>query len=310
MKSRVLTTIDPAGVDISEFIKPIPVDEDKLNAEIKHLLNPFIRWEKADTLLEGGMAVCRLASETAKFNKEKIKFVAGSGMFNRDIESAVIGMRVGESKTIELADSEVEIALLEATNRIVPELTDDVAGILGIDGVSSMEELRERLIGLQREAAYEQLKFEPYWKVKEAVLSSSEFVIAKEDWQEIVDERLNFLRVLSELEGFNLETATPEDFEGRIPVKSYHELVAMEQLDAWDILGMYLLGLKYAEDDGFRPTDEGYEEMIAEYCRTWQTKDEDARRINTRRMFEISEYVTHAGDLFFKIIKEKMLDKA
>ena len=307
MKSRVLTTIDPADVDIAAFIKPIPVDEDKLNAEILHILKPFIRWEKADTLLEGGMAVCRLASEIKKFNKEKIKFIAGSGMFNRVIESAVICMNVGESKTVALENCEVAVTLLEATNRIVPELTDDVAKILGVEGVSSAEELRRRLIRQQREAAIKDLLFEPYDHIRDAIIGASEFVIAREDWQEIVDERLGFLRTIAELEGMDIENAAPEQFEGRIPVKSYHELVAMEQRDAWETLYMELLGIKYAEEDGFRPTDSTYEEMIAEYCKAWRYSDEDARRINTKRMHEISEYASHASEKFYSIIKEKML---
>lgn len=116
-----------------------------------------------------------------------------------------------------------------------------------------------------------------------------------------------FNTTVAELEGMDIENAAPEQFEGRIPVKSYHELVAMEQRDAWETLYMELLGIKYAEEDGFRPTDSAYEEMIAGYCKAWRYSDEEARRINSKRMHEISEYASHASEKFYGIIKEKML---
>ena len=310
MKSRVLTTINPASVDISEFVRPIPVDEKRLAAEIRRIINPYIRWEKADTLLEGGIAVCRLVSDIARFHQEQVKFVAGSGMFNPKIEGAVIGLGVGESVTASVVDGEVTVTLLEATNRIVPALTDEIAKNADIEGVETAAELRAHLIRKQKEEAIEKRIFDPYYKIKQTVINASEFVIAPVDWHLIVDERLRFLRGLAQLEGFDLENATPEQLTGRMPVRSYHELVCLEQKEAWETLCTYLLGRKYAEEDGYAPGEADFDAMIADYCSAWNMREADARRIHSRTSFDISSYAGHASERYFAIIREKMLKEA
>ena len=152
----------------------------------------------------------------------------------------------------------------------------------------------------QREAAFGQDSFEALKKLTREVISGSEFILYREDWAEAINRELDRCRTLCRQEGMVLEEMTPEQFNGRIPVKSYHELVAMLQYDGWDKLCRYLLGCRYAENDGFRAGEAEYGEFIADYVRSWHVSEENAREANPYDSFLFNEYAGHA----YTVLKE------
>ncbi len=74
--------------------------------------------------------------------------------------------------------------------------------------------------------------YEPLMHIQKTVLEMSEILLRKEDWQRYSTLKLQYLKGLAVFEGFALETMTAKDFEGRIPVKSYEELVLMLQTES------------------------------------------------------------------------------
>ena len=132
------------------------------------------------------------------------------------------------------------------------------------------------------------------------VISGSEFVLDREDWEEPINRELDRCRTLCRQEGMVLEEMTPGQFNGRIPVKSYHELVAMLQYEGWDKLCRYLLGCLYAGSDGFRTGEAEYGKFIADYVRSWHVSEENAREANPYDSFLFNEYAGHA----YTVLKE------
>ena len=98
----------------------------------------------------------------------------------------------------------------------------------------------------------------------------------------------------------NLETMTPEEFEGKMPFSSYHELFASVQNDSWDRLCGYLLGREYAEKDGVGYTMEQYRDDMEEYVKFWHETKENAEKINTYEYSEIMFYVNY----YYNKVKE------
>ncbi len=81
MKSRILKVKDYREVDAGPLLKPFVPDEAALEAELRRLTNPYIRWKPGEAVSAGDQVVCRLSSDCPRYNKEKVRFVAGSGMF-------------------------------------------------------------------------------------------------------------------------------------------------------------------------------------------------------------------------------------
>ena len=120
----------------------------------------------------------------------------------------------------------------------------------------------------------------------------------------MVNRELDRSRSLCRQEGMILEEMTPSQLRGSIPVKSYHELVAMLQYDGWDSLCRYLLGCWYAQTDGFQAGEADYEAFIADYAKTWHVSVENAREANPYETFIFNEYAGHAYTVLKKYIRE------
>ncbi len=304
MESKVLQAKDYRTVDLKEWIKPFVLDEETLEREFRRLTNPYIRWEPGDQAASGDLITCRLVSDCPRFHKDSVRFAVGSGMFHPGLEKLSVGMSVGETREMDLPEGRVALTVLEVTRKVVPEPTDDMAAKLGLEGVSDLASYRAYLAGQQKEKYLEKALYEPMQHLAEVMLAESEFVLSKEDWAAVVQRKLERCRVLCRQEGLVLEEMTPEQFNGRIPVKSYYECVALLQDDAWNTLRMHLLGQYYARTDGFTVGEEAYEMYIADYVTFWHTTDEEAREVDPYDSFVFNEYANHGYSVLREYVKQ------
>ncbi len=309
MRSRVLTLKDPRTVDLSGCLKPFALDRERLERELRRSTNPYIRWEKGTTVSAGDLVVCRLEGECPRFQKERVKFTVGSGMFHRELEALSIGMTVGETRETDLPEGRVALTVTEVTNKIVPEISDELVEKMGLEGIHTVAEYTAYLTDRQKEEQFRNVSYEPIRYLTDQVIDGSEFVVYEEDWQKVIDLRLARTRALCRQENMVLEEMTPEQFEGRIPVKSYHELVALEQRMAWENLYMNLLGRCFAQETGFRPDEAGYKEYLREYVTSWGGSVERAREVETYEAYVFFSYTALARDTCTDIVKKKFLEE-
>lgn len=307
MKSRILSRKDYRDVVLN--LPAFVPDQEGLERELGRLANPYIRWEDGGTAAEGDMAVCRLESECTKFRKEKVKFMAGSGMFHRELERLAVGMNEGDVRETDLPEGRVKMTLLSVKKRIVPELEDAMTEKLELPDVHTLAEYREYLLRLQREKALDEIAYDQLSYMKREVLGGSEFVLEKSEWKQAVGRELARCRAIALQDGLVLEEMTAEDFKGRIPVKSYHELVAMLQDSSWDDLCLYLLGCAYAQENGFSVGETEYEAHIADYSRMWRISEEQARAAESYEFYLFSSYSGYAYTVWRTYLREQY-DKA
>lgn len=305
MKSRVLTLKDPKSVDYSPYLKPFVLNQERLRCERNRIANPYIRWEEGTTIFPGDMAVCRMESDCPRFNKESVRFVAGSGLFHRELEALVVGMTVGETRQIDLPEGRVALTLTQATNKIVPKISDEMVEKLGVEGVRTVADYDAYLITQQKEETFRERVYEPLNYLIHQVIDHSEFVLYQVDWQYVVDLRLEWNRVLTRREGLTLETMTAKEFEGRIPVKCYDELVALEQREAWNNLCMHLLGRYFAREQGFQPDQAGYAASLQNYMNNWGVSEEEAREIESYEFYSFFAYSNLAYRTFYDMVKQE-----
>ncbi len=305
MESRVLYVKDYHSIPLER--KPYVPDEKELQREIQRLANPYICWADGDMAATGDMVICRLHSDCPQFQREKVKFIVGSGMFHSGLESHVAGMRLGESRSVALSEAQVEITVISIKNRQVPNVDDKMVAELGLDGVQTVADYENYLQCQQREAYLEETVSNLSYTLIRAVIDGSEFVIRKEDWRAVAELELNRCRAVAGQDGMVLEEMTPEQFEGRIPVKTYDGLVALVQNEAWDMLCGYLLGCYYAESDGFEVNAETYETFIRDCCEQQKTSEEDVRRIYSYELYRLNEYRGHFYDMLAQYIRASCL---
>lgn len=304
MKSRVLTLKDPKTVDFSSYLPPFVLDQEQLDRQRDRIANPYIQWEEGTTISAGDMAVCRLVSDYPQFNRESVRFVAGSGLFHRELEALAMGMSVGETRQIDLPEGRVALTLTQATNKVVPEINDEMVEKLELEGVHTVADYTAYLIRQQKEETFQKRVYEPLNYLIHQVIDNSEFVLYQADWQHVVDLRLEWNRILTRREGLTLETMTEKDFEGRMPVKCYDELVALEQREAWNNLCMHLMGRWFAREKGFQPDQAGYAASLQNYRNSWGISEEEARELEPYESYAFFAYSNLAYRTFYDVVKQ------
>ena len=296
MSSKVLSVLDYHDVPLD--VPSFSPDEAALEHALERLANAHAAWREGEVVSSGDMVVCDLASSVERFQRDGVRFVAGSGMFDLRIESALLGCRVGEKIEVPLPEGSVFVTLRSVTNRVVPTPSDEMVRDLGIDGVDNLEGYRRHLLDAQRAEHLGSVRFEIVQALERAVVAGSEFSLDEEDWRRAVRLELDHCAALARQEGMDIKTMTPEQFAGRIPVRSYEELVAMTEESSWDSLRRFVLGRYYAGQDGFTVREGDYLDHLAEYARAWHLTEAQARDAQPWELYCFTAYCNHAYDLW------------
>lgn len=109
MQSKLVAAKDyhEVALDIPAFVP----DQAALQKELDRLRNPYVTWEPGGAVAAGDMVRCSLHSALPRFQKDGIRFVAGSGMYNPTLEALAIGMQAGETRTATLPEGEVALTV-------------------------------------------------------------------------------------------------------------------------------------------------------------------------------------------------------
>lgn len=296
MQSKVLSMFPFEQVDLTPFKRHPAIDEAKLQKELDRAVYPYITWETGEEAAPGDVVTCRMESAEPRFQRASAKITVGAGLLDKTEEQKLAGARAGTVQTLCCRGSEVTLTVLDIQKRCVPPLEDRMVAVLGIDGVTTVEQYRAYLVNQALDEQFTHDSYEVIQAVLHEVRARSEVLIDEADWQQCVAWDLNRLAVLSALDGMDLKTMTAEDFEGRIPVKSYYELVAMLQQDAWQNTWQLLMGRKLAESDGFTVTREGYEAFLKDAAEAWHHTADDYRPVYPYEYYEAIQYRIHYYD--------------
>lgn len=309
MKSKVLTMFPYQQMDITHFRRSPEIDQAALQKELDRAVYPYITWSEGDTAAPGDVVTCRLVSSNARYNRPQVSLTVGAGLLDKEAESHLAGQKVGAELALVCRGSEVTATILSVKNRHVPAISDKMVAALGIEGVRTVAEYRTYLT---KNALDELFLNEGYGAVQhviKTVLERSEILVSEADWKQAVQWELGRLSVISEMQGLELKKMTEADFVGRIPVKSYYELVAMLQEDAWSNTQLALLGQKLAEEDGFAVTREGYETFLADTAASWSSTVEAYRPAYPFAYYEMLQYCNHYRSVVSGYIRNHIFEE-
>lgn len=142
IKSRATEIYDYHQVDISRFLTGFVPDERQLDKDMNRWLRRYGKNVSVEQVEVGDTAVLRCHSSLPRFEKPSIMVPVGKGLFDRELETQLAGMTVGETRTLSKGDIPVEVTLLSASRVQLPALTDDAIEALGVEEIQSVKELR------------------------------------------------------------------------------------------------------------------------------------------------------------------------
>lgn len=308
LKSRLIKEFDFREADVSGEDFTYEIDKEFIEKEILRIRKKNKVLHEVEEVKKGDIVVCSLKSINPKFNKENVSISAGLGLFKKEIELALIAMKKGESRAIDADNESVIIDVINVKRSVMPELTDEMVQnekIDNITNVKSLMEYLEKLYKAEKNKAIDNNSYKLIENVINQVISKSKFDINEEDIQYLSELEIHKARVFCELEGLTLEKMTPEDFNGKIPVKSYDEFLKMVNGLSKHQITVLLLGLKNAEKDGYKVSQEEYDKDTADFCKMYHMKPEDAYRAMPFEYYETGHYTGHYRNIIREYYRER-----
>jgi trigger factor len=160
-------------------------------------------------------------------NPEPFAFVLGQGRLPKTVEEALVGLEVGQSKSVRAPlpeglndaskagkEAEYTIQLITLSERIFPELDDAFAQSLNFD-VKTVAELREKLNKQLHEAAERDQKKDVQAAALDVLCEKNEFLVP----QPLIDDEIRELLVR-----YNILDPNKQDIS-RVPVDQYRPLL-------------------------------------------------------------------------------------
>lgn len=100
MRSKVTKLYDYTRVEIPEELRRWRMTEEALEAHLTALGRSHALEKDAEEVRAGDSVVCRGESAVGRWNKPVLLFYPGSGLCEKVIEDALVGLKPGESRTI------------------------------------------------------------------------------------------------------------------------------------------------------------------------------------------------------------------
>lgn len=181
LKSKITQNCGFDSIDISPFAIPLKADEQRYRQDLKKFCRKFAKKIQADDVAEDDMVSICCQSENPRFQKERIVVRSGLGLYSKELEEAIVGMKVGESRNINVQGSDVCVTVLSSERQLVPPLTDSLAAHSGIEGIKNAEDAREYCRFKQYDDVLEECFDEAYSFFSKELLGRCRFSFDEEE---------------------------------------------------------------------------------------------------------------------------------
>jgi thioredoxin reductase (NADPH) len=172
----------------------------------------------------------RCVSELPRYNKPKVTASLGRGLYNKDLELALVGHAVGETVHVAVGEKDVEATVLRIRRKQVPEPTDEmVAELAAKDNqnqpITTVAAYEDFMVDMGVSTAEANVLY----YVMEQILEDC--AIDEYDEGDVAQlgrlERVAFRQIFLEQEGVDLETQPAEWFQETWHCDSYDGFIAM-----------------------------------------------------------------------------------
>ena len=302
LKSRAEEIYDFRQVDITPFLKGFVADEAQYRKDLERVLKRFGRKVEADAVSEGDTVTLSCVSELPRYNKRHMPVPVGKGLLNKGLEIAMVGMTAGETRSFEVEGQNVRVTVEKIIHTVLPELTDENVASFGMEGVSTVADLRKYCIGRQVEAFVLEdenpdMASAYVWQETakhSRVIRDPEEVAAAERKAEKKLAELQSLSEQSSEEAPDGADESEEEAEGSIDPEMIRNMFVSE-------VDLAAIGQKMMEQDGVCVTRDDYDAYIGKLCEAYPDKTrseiEEAHTLLDYTMTECSNYLAHAIDV-------------
>lgn len=139
-----LPSIEELAKSVRKIKVKVPSKKTALDRELLYMRVQGATYSDVDEVGDNDLVVIEIFGESDRYNKDQVEITVGLKLYNADIEKALLGMKIGESKTIITEEEEVLFTVKSIRRKVYSELTLDK--IRGEDpSINSIDEYEDRI---------------------------------------------------------------------------------------------------------------------------------------------------------------------
>ncbi len=280
MKSRVTNLYDYHQYRPPEELRRWRVPDNQIDDRLDLLSRNHSLQADVDSVQEKDSVACRGESTVPRWNQPVLFFYPGYGLC--EVEDALLGMKVGESKTVSTTEGEITLTVLRILRRVNHPVDDALVQLESIEGVQTLEDYRRWYRETTEDKNREEQPIRMAYGLQNAIEENSACDIDPEEESRCVREYAN--QFYDAMTATGQDLTIPEDgvtflTEEQAREKVYQQFLPMyrryvicraimEEIGHMDYETAFQVGLKEAaESHGNQPED-----LLAQ-GRTWNIEE-------------------------------------
>lgn len=297
IKTQVLTLADYRDIDLRPYAAPFSMNEEELEKEVTKYLSRYGTMEQGKTVAEGDIVSLRLQGSSPRFNKDTVQVRVGKGLLSHELEEKLIGLTLGQTAELTADGNEVQVTVLDIRRRLLAPLEDAVVASWGLEGIATVEALRQHIVNSARNQYAEDMGESLALFLSDEVCRLSTFVLDEEELEIARKEGHDMAVDMLRSGGVDPDTATDEEIQQATGGRTREEHFAFVEGISMDGVKSTAVGALLMEQEHAPiPTEAEYEEAVTLCAEGMGKSREEARNIVTLPRF----FRQQAGNFFFE----------
>lgn len=181
MKSTITKLYDRSQYQPGDQLRRWRVSQQQIQAKLDKLCADHAGEMDVEIVCAGDSVACRGESQSPLWNRPLLLFYPGHGLCDKALEDAILGMTVGESKTVSTAGIRVTLTVTRIVRRVPSPLTDELVRLEKMEGVDTVEAYKTWYRKTTEEANREQALHAVIKDILRTITENSEVSIDPEE---------------------------------------------------------------------------------------------------------------------------------
>lgn len=235
LNSKLIHGCDYHEVDISEFAIPLKADPSRSERDIRNFLKALAKKEEVSEVAMQDMVTLSCSSDNPKFQKDHLTVRIGLGLYSKELETKLIGMTLGEEKTLTVGGDAVRVSVERIVREIIPELTDELAKQSGLPDIRTAEDVRTYCRFKQYDELLEDPADEAFSYLAGYVVKNSAFDLDEKELAMAQDFMLRSMNGHRLLDGKPLSEVTDEEITQAFGISKQDMIDNMNRTGAYTL---------------------------------------------------------------------------
>ena len=216
MKSSINSLVDFKTFDFPHEVK-LSCPDEYIQKQLKHITRGHKETIEVSELQKGDVAVINLESSLERFDRSNLTLAVGSGLFDKELEAALIGKGTDEEFTVTVKENPVKVTVRSGKRTVFPQATDEMVKQYAenTEGMEDIETVAQYIDHIKAQYITEQKQntvFATLDGMLQYVLTNSDWEFDEDELEEMYKDMLsNMDQMAQESCGKSFDEMTDED---------------------------------------------------------------------------------------------------